>query len=287
MRPNIGIVGQGFVGGSVYAVLSEHERIGSYDIDSAKSNVSSIDKLVDQSDIIFVCLPTPMRESGECYVGIVEDTLSYINEYCAGQKIVITKSTVPPGTHSRWSKKYDNLSIVFNPEFLTEANALEDFRTQKYLILGSDDLSKQATAKQAFLLAFPEDSVDYLFCTYEEAEAIKYFRNTFLSVKITFCNEFYEMCKSLGIDYESVSNIAHLDNRLGTSHYMVPGPDGDMGFGGHCFPKDINALIHMCQAKNIPCDTLKTAWNINTKFRKNYDWLSMEGRAVINNKENK
>ena len=93
MRPSIGIVGQGFVGGSVYSVLSQYESIGTYDLEPSKSNTESLAHLVDQSDIIFVSVPTPMKETGECYTGIVEDVLSYINEYAAGDKIVITKST--------------------------------------------------------------------------------------------------------------------------------------------------------------------------------------------------
>tara|TARA_Y100001973_G_scaffold106624_1_gene185916 strand:- start:1384 stop:2244 length:861 start_codon:yes stop_codon:yes gene_type:complete len=285
MRPSIGIVGQGFVGGSVYSVLSQYENIGTYDIDGTKCNTKSLSELTDQSDIIFVSVPTPMRETGECYTGIVEDILSYIDKYAAGKKTVITKSTVPPGTHTKWNQKYKNLSIVFNPEFLTEANALEDFRAQKYLILGSDQRYKQLAASEAFSLAFPNHSVDYLFCSYEEAEAIKYFRNTFLSVKLSFCNEYYNLCKSLGIDYDLVATIAHKDERLGNSHYKVPGPDGDMGFGGHCFPKDIRALMHLCASDSIDCDMLKAAWNINTKFRKNKDWEAMEGRAVIKEKK--
>tara|TARA_Y100000592_G_scaffold91981_1_gene153005 strand:+ start:8211 stop:9068 length:858 start_codon:yes stop_codon:yes gene_type:complete len=285
MRPSIGIVGQGFVGGSVYSVLSQYESIGTYDLDPSKSNTESLAHLVDQSDIIFVSVPTPMKETGECYTGIVEDVLSYIDEYAAGDKIVITKSTVPPGTHNMWNQRYKNLSIVFNPEFLTEANAEEDFRTQRYIILGSSCREYSEKAKEAFVLAFPEDNIAYLYCTYEEAEAIKYFRNTFLSVKLSFCNEYYNLCKSFGIDYDLVATIAHMDERLGNSHYKVPGPDGDMGFGGHCFPKDIKALMYACKSNNIECDMLDAAWNINTKFRKNKDWEDMEGRAVIKEKK--
>ena len=286
MKPSVGIIGQGFVGGSVFSVLSDYDKIGTYDLDSSKSNTQSIEQLIDQSDIIFVCLPTPMRETGECYIGIVEETLMYINDYAAGPKTVITKSTVPPGTHSEWAKKFKNIEIVFNPEFLTEANAVQDFRTQRYIILGSDTQCKSERAKEAFLAAFPEDGISYFHCSFEEAEAIKYFRNTFLSVKLSFCNEYFNMCKSLGIDYKLVSTIAHMDERLGNSHYNVPGPDGDMGFGGHCFPKDIKALIHMCKSNDIDCDMLDAAWDINTKFRKNKDWEAMEGRAVIKEKNN-
>lgn len=281
IRPNIGIIGQGFVGSAVYKTLSKHQRISTYDINREICNTSSINLLIDESDIIFVCLPTPMTAVGRCYTGIIEGVLDKINTYASPGKIVVTKSTVPPGTHSRWNQTYKNLSIVFNPEFLTEANAVEDFETQKQIILGSPQLTGYLASKKAFELAFPEDEVEYLHCTYEEAEAIKYFRNTFLSVKLSFCNEFYMMCKKMNIDYSKVAEIAHLDNRLGTSHYKVPGPDGDMGFGGHCFPKDISALIHECNENSIDCGVLEAAWETNNKHRKNRDWEQMLGRAYI------
>tara|TARA_Y100001938_G_C8009072_1_gene388974 strand:+ start:61 stop:924 length:864 start_codon:yes stop_codon:yes gene_type:complete len=284
INPTIGIVGQGFVGGAVYETLSEYQRIATYDIHKDKCNTDTLELLIDESDIIFVCLPTPMTTTGRCYTGIVEGVLDTINSYASPGKVIITKSTVPPGTHRRWNESYSNLSIVFNPEFLTEANAVQDFRTQRQIILGSDTTEAQLLAKKAFEFAFPANKVEYISCSYEEAEAIKYFRNTFLSVKISFCNEFYIMCKQMGIDYDKVSTVAHLDNRLGTSHYKVPGPDGDMGFGGHCFPKDINALINKCQELNIDSDMLMATWKVNEKYRQNRDWENMPGRAIIKEK---
>ena len=285
VKPNIGIIGQGFVGGAVYETLKQYQRISTYDLLPEKRNTETIELLIDESDIIFVCLPTPMTTTGRCHTGIVEGVLDRINSYASPGKIVITKSTVPPGTNRAWNQKFDNLSIVFSPEFLTEANAVNDFKNQKQLILGCDTVDEYIAAKKAFELAFPVGNTKYIRCTYEEAEAIKYFRNTFLSVKISFCNEFYLMCKKMNIDYDTVASIAHMDERIGSSHYVVPGPDGDMGFGGHCFPKDINAIIHECESKQIDCDMFKTAWSINEKYRVNRDWEDMPNRAVI--KENK
>lgn len=284
IKPTIGIIGQGFVGGAVYETLSQYQRVSTYDLHRDKCNTDTVELLIDESDIIFVCLPTPMTMTGRCYTGIIEEVLEKINSYASPGKVVITKSTVPPGTHKEWNKTYNNLSIVFNPEFLTEANAVQDFQAQRQIILGAETTEAQLSAKKAFELAFPANKVEYISCTYEEAEAIKYFRNTFLSVKISFCNEFYMMCKEMGIDYDKVSEVAHLDNRLGTSHYRVPGPDGDMGFGGHCFPKDINALIQKCQEQNINSDMLMTAWRVNEKYRQNRDWENMPGRAIIKEK---
>ena len=93
------------------------------------------------------------------------------------------------------------------------------------------------------------------------------------------------LCESIGINYEKVANIAHMDNRLGNSHYSVPGPDGDMGFGGHCFPKDINALINVCKENETDFAMLEAAWQTNNKYRTNRDWEQMPGRAIIKEKK--
>ena len=273
----IGVVGQGFVGGSLTQAFRQNTQIETYDIIKEKSTTNSLVDLVEKCEVLFVCLPTPMTETGQCHTKIVENTLEKINNI--GSRTVITKSTVPPGTHEKWAEKYKNLSIVFNPEFLTEKNALEDFLSQEYIILGCSNHNDFETARQVFLRNFP--NAEYVRSTYSEAESIKYFTNTFLSTKISFCNEFYQFCKSARIDYDFVSSVAHKDSRLGNSHYKVPGPDEDYGFGGHCFPKDINALIHSLKDNDVDCEILEAVWSKNLKVRNKQEWLSMDGRAFI------
>ena len=134
----IGIIGQGYVGGAIKMGFKEHYDIETYDkFDLAKSTRSSIKRVVEFTDVIFVCVPTPMRKDGTCYTGIVEEVIREINETADGHIIVI-KSTIPPGTTDRINAEYTNSTVIFNPEFLTEENFIEDFKNQSRIILGGD-----------------------------------------------------------------------------------------------------------------------------------------------------
>ena len=276
-RMNVGVVGQGFVGGSLTHALREKIPVQTYDIVEEKSTTSSLTELTQKCDIIFVCLPTPMTVDGRCHTKIVEETLSKINDH--GPKFVITKSTVPPGTHSTWNRRFNNLSLVFNPEFLTEKNAQEDFNSQDHIIFGCDNDSDFEKARVVFSILFPR--AEYVQMTHSEAEGVKYFTNAFLSTKVSFCNEFSQVCERLGINYDFVSQVAHKDRRLGNTHYGVPGPDGDYGFGGHCFPKDINALMWLFKDNKVDCGVMEAVWQTNLNIRQEHEWLSMDGRAII------
>ena len=109
---------------------------------------------------------------------------------------------------------------------------------------------------------------------------VKYLTNTFLSLKVSFANEIYQICNELGIDYDKVVEYATLDDRLGTSHWGVPGHDGDFGFGGHCFPKDLSALIHLTRELGTISNVLEATQETNDQVRQNRDWEQMKGRAV-------
>ena len=109
---------------------------------------------------------------------------------------------------------------------------------------------------------------------------IKYFTNSFLATKVSFANEMYDLCKKLGLDYDKVVEYSTLDDRLGNSHFSVPGPDGDLGFGGHCFPKDLSAIIKLTEQVGTVNYILKSVKKTNDRVRKNRDWEKMKGRAV-------
>ena len=113
------------------------------------------------------------------------------------------------------------------------------------------------------------------------AEMVKYLTNTFLSVKVSFANEIYQLCNNLNIDYDKVVEYATLDDRLGLSHWNVPGPDGDFGFGGHCFPKDLSALLHLTKQMSTTNNVLLATQRTNDEVRNDRDWENMKGRAVI------
>jgi UDPglucose 6-dehydrogenase len=272
----IGIVGQGFVGTALYEGLKQHFPIETYDIVKT-STCKSLADLSEKSDIIFVCLPTPMKKDGSCHVDIVESTLFGLDviDEC---KTIVVKSTIPPGTTEKWNSLFTNIQIVFNPEFLTEANSIEDFKNQNRIIIGGP---RPATTKvkRIFAKAFPKVPIIKTGST--TAEMVKYFLNSFLATKVSFANEMYQICEGLGIDYDKVIEYAKYDERLGKSHLNVPGPDSDFGYGGHCFPKDVKALISVAQNLNVPAIMLTATDEKNDQVRTNRDWEKQEGRAVI------
>lgn len=275
----IGVIGQGFVGNAVSKKFSKYFEVRTYDKKEHLCN-STLEEVVTGSLYIFVCLPTPMNKDRSCDTKIIEDTLSMVDLICENnneRKIIILKSTVICGTTQRLNDKYDYLDIIFNPEFLTERNAVEDYNNQDRIILGGPR-PHTTSVKQIFAKVFPKAHIIKTDSTH--AEMVKYLTNTFLSVKVSFANEIHQLCGKLGIDYDKVVEYATLDSRLGDSHWSVPGPDGDFGFGGHCFPKDLAAMIHLSfklhTTNNVLCATEST----NDDVRALRDWELMKGRAV-------
>ena len=119
-------------------------------------------------------------------------------------------------------------------------------------------------------------------CTASDAEMVKYVTNNFLTVKVSFANEMYKICQAAGLDYQAITQIAMQDSRLGKSHWRVPGPDGDFGYGGHCFPKDIAAMIKVAKDLGVDPILLEATVQVNNEMRSDLDWTKQEGRAVIN-----
>jgi len=287
----IGIVGQGYVGKAVKSVFEKHYDVLTYDIKYTLSNTETLEDLVRETNVIFICVPTPMNKDGSCNMDIVEDVISDINDsinidilnhYFDCERTIVIKSTIPPGTTERLDSKNDNINIVFNPEFLTEANYLEDFKNQNRIILGGKRPGT-TIVKRIYSKVLPDTTIIKTGSTH--AEMVKYMTNTFLAVKVSFANEMKEICDKLNIDYDKVVEYATYDERLGKSHWAVPGPDGKLGFGGSCFPKDIHALVHLCGELNIPENILSSAIDVNFRVRPERDWEKLKGRAVV--EENK
>ena len=295
---SIAVIGQGFVGGSLTTVFAErgfnvltYDKAGKvapgahdYRPDSIKNLINFAEGSVEGfSKVYFVCLPTPMYEDGSADLSIVESVLVELSKI-SGERIAVVKSTIPPGSTENWNKmfKETGLRVVFNPEFLTERTALEDMRSQDSIILGGDAFGLKIV-KQIFNRAFTNATITKTDSN--TAEMVKYLINNFLAVKVSFANEMSQICENLSangihIDYDKVVEYASFDTRIGKSHWNVPGPDGCRGFGGHCFPKDINAMIHLASKNGIEPKILKTAWNKNLEVRSEKDWEKMTGRAV-------
>ena len=291
---NIGVIGQGFVGSAIREGLKNFYNVKGFDLDSERCfnmKGKGLEYLVDSSDIVFVCLPTPMRKDGSCDTRILESAIDdayktivklnpdpihsdFIKKQSLKKTFVI-KSTVPPGTTERISSKYPRINLCFSPEFLTEANSFEDFKNQTRIIIGGDGAK---SVKQMFRKVFPR--IPIVITKSETAEMVKYFTNCFLATKVIFANQMYDICENAGIDYDKVCEYALHDSRIGKSHLAVPGPDGDRGFGGHCFPKDLAAMINFAQEFDREAGLLSSVQEENGKYRTNKDWENMKGRAV-------
>ena len=290
---NIGIIGQGFVGSAIREGLKGFYKVSTYDIDKSKCN-QTLEWVCTDSDIIFVCLPTPMRKDGNCDTRILESAIADIDQTCADKgrsndrPILVIKSTIPPGTTERIGRKYldrldghPNMHICFSPEFLTEANSFDDFKRQSRIIIGCNafiDGKYAKKVKQMFRKPFPK--IPIIITKWETAEMVKYFTNCFLATKVTFANQMYQICLDNNIDYDKVCEYTLYDERIGKSHLAVPGPDGDLGFGGHCFPKDLAAMIAFGSQDEDDASFLESVHEYNNKCRRHRDWEQMKGRAV-------
>jgi len=279
-KVQLGIVGLGYVGTAVYEGLKDYHNVNTFDV-ARESSCSDIDELVKLSDYIFVAVPTPMNKKGQCDLSIVEEVIGNINKNSQGNKVVILKSTSIPETTQNFQKKFSKIDIIFNPEFLTEKNFIEDFKNQEFIILGGD-IDKAEEVKKIYEVAFP--SSKYYLTDSITAETVKYTINNFLALKVSFANEIYRLCEALEIDYKDMINLASEDPRLGKSHWMVPGHDESFGYGGSCFPKDVSALYAKMKELKLPSYIVKACLKRNIELdRPEKDWELLRGRAISDN----
>lgn len=281
---NVGIIGQGFVGGAIREGFKNTHTLHIYDKFNQEHNTTDLQGVVEMARVIFVCVPTPMdATTGQASTSIVEEVVSDIDNIAGEVGVnptVVIKSTVPPGTTERINDTTLYTEVTFNPEFLTEANAVNDFKNQNRIIIGTCDEYPADEVVRVFKDVFP--SVTMPVVDSKSAEMCKYTINNYLSVKVSFANEIYDICSANNINYDEVKDLAMLDSRLGTSHWMVPGPDGDRGFGGHCFPKDLNAMMYIANNSDVETSVINAAWETNERVRSDRDWEKQEGRAIIN-----
>ena len=278
----IGIVGNGYVGGATALFKNDKVEVLIYDKDPRLCEPSST-TLVDlvDCDFVFVCVPTPMDKDGGCHTPIVESCVYELNMAGIKDKNIVIRSTVPVGL-------CESLGVNFMPEFLTEANWEKDFENNNAWVFGLYDINCASTkSKFTELIAFAKTMRkikhdDVFFCSNNEAELSKLVRNSFLATKVSFFNEIYDFCEKKNINYGTVSDLVGIDKRIGRSHTMVPGPDGERGFGGTCFPKDIASLKHQMTEIGMESYMLEAAEARNIQVdRKEQDWKLNKGRAVI------
>lgn len=198
-------------------------------------DTESLQTVLDNCEILFVCLPTPMNPDGSCNISIIEEVCQEINILSKKRKIIIIKSTVPPGTTEKLQKNYKKHIFVFNPEFLTEKNFINDFLNQDRIVLGYDGEIKNIEKLTNLYLDFcnrvqNQSNTPIYYCKTKEAEMVKYTANCFLATKVMYFNKVEQICKKIGIDYDRVRKISCLDKRIGESHTQIPGHDGNHGF---------------------------------------------------------
>ena len=279
----IGIVGRGFVGSAVEFGFSPQTgcdaEVRIYDNDPSKS-INTLADTVNKSEFIFLSVPTPSNEDGSINIDILTEALKNISRVNKQKdNIILIRSTVTPGTTKFLQDKNKNLNIVFNPEFLTERSAKFDFINQSRFILGG---KPKYTSRVGKLMKWRfGSSVPIIQTSFQTAELIKYMNNCFFATKVSFLNEMKLIADKCNANWDVAVEGFVRDGRIGHSHLSVPGPDGKFGFGGSCFPKDIQALISFGKQLNLELPTLEGAWETNLLVRPERDWEKLEGRAIV------
>lgn len=256
-REPVGVIGLGVVGDAARRWFERQGRdVAVYDPYKGFTDPRAL----APADIVFVCVPTPYGEQGYD-ASAVEDAVRAI----PGEKLVVIKSTVLPGTTEALQERYPQHRFLFNPEFLREKTAMEDFLSPDRQIVGFTAPSRPFAE---IVLALLPDAAYARTMPAREAELAKYMTNTFLALKVTFANQFYDLCDRLGASYEIVKEAAAADPRIGPSHLDVR-DGGYRGYAGKCLPKDMKALIDFSVKAGAPMRLLKTADALNDRLRAN------------------
>lgn len=247
-KRKIGIIGIGMVGGALAKVLPQPIPYDRY------KEIGSI-KEINQADIIFICVPTPFDGKKGFDLSYVNDAFKLIK----GEKVIVIKSTVLPGTTEMFQKKYRRHKVLFNPEFLTEESADQDMRYPDRQIVGYT--KKSYNVAKDILQILPLAPFERIIPA-TEAEMAKYFGNCWFGIKVVYANQMYDLCQKLGIDYNRVKECAAADKRIGSSHLEIF-HKGYRGYGGKCIPKDTRALIRKGDKLGVDLKLLKISEEIN------------------------
>lgn len=252
------IIGYGFVGKAMEHALSTYHETTIYD------PYLGYDKFDVTADGYVICTATPEGASGRCDSSAVYETVKIISEHNPEAHVLIKSTTDIPTLLDC----QDTLpQVVFSPEYLrgtVGANPTKEFMETGFAIYGGDD---GRWWHNVFSQIVPVDNVR--FTDIQTAGFIKYSENSYLALKVTFFNELFQLYESIGgMNYDMMVEALALDKRIGMSHTQVPGPDGKMGFGGHCLPKDTAEFTGFARSVDQPLELLEKAREINSKIRK-------------------
>ena len=274
----VGIVGHGFVGKAVDYGF-EHPMVEKFYVDPLYD--TTIDDLVEwKPNTAFICVPTPMFDDGSIDATILYDSVAKLLTHtdCG----IIIKSTATPEVIERLVKKAGTAQkmkrLVYNPEFLTEKNAQEQFVNPEFQVLGGHKEST-ITVQELYRSYSIINRCDFHHMGLLEASFVKYAINTFLATKVTFFNELYDVCEMTGSNFSIITRAIAADSRIGISHMKVPGYDKKRGYGGACFPKDVKAFIKFSEGRT---KLLEKVDEINNEYRKDYDKDEREVAQNVN-----
>ena len=272
---NIGVIGYGYVGRATGEGFSTNPENKVFWYDKFKESPNTLNEVIKESDYIFIAVPTPIfGDYSGMDMSIVEEVVGQVAPKAAGaDKIVIIKSTSLPGFSKKMAKKFPKVNFVMNPEFLTQKNANADFLNPFRTVIGCENSDIGFRVQKLYETILPKNQ-KYFITDLTSAEVIKYMGNLVLASKVILGNEFYELSQKVGANYLDVQAAVEADPRIG-SHLGVPGPDGDMGFGGACFPKDTIGILGIAKKMKVDMSVLDAVWKKNLKVRKNKDWEEM------------
>jgi len=230
----IGVIGEGVVGAATKNGLARGHELLCYD--KYKESTSSLKEIAENCSVIFLTVPTPMKKSGEIDLSAIYESVGILNEYYNpnaedSKTIIVIRSTAVSGTTDALAEKYPKFDFAFNPEFLTDKNAQQDFLDSKRIVIGANSDRVFEVLKQVYIDA--KFTCPIIRLDVKTAELVKYASNVMLMSQIITANEIYEICQHLGIDYQQILPILKYDDRIG-KNISVPGYDGDRGAGGKC-----------------------------------------------------
>lgn len=272
MKIKVGIVGNGIVGKAIRSSFKDNVEVKVYDINGEFED--RIENLKD-CEYVYICVPTPFSKSkGHIYDYVISSVNSFKESDC---KVIIESALLPECIDLI---TIDRSRLLVIPEHLSEKNSMSDYRNQYYLIIGCDNDNSgelyRKFVKTYTICRFKE----FAYIGIKEACLLKFMENSFLGLKVIFMNEF---CRYYGVNGEqwtNLMNVFHMDNRMGTSHYQVPGHDGSFGFGGKCLPKDIMAITKYARDSGAPLLLMEKVLEINDSIRDEKDWLEINGAVI-------
>ncbi len=274
MAKRVGVIGYGIVGKAIRHVFSPFaDEITIHD---KYKDHSTLEETVERSNFLFLCVPTPFDFSRGCIdLGAMDQVVEDVAELASEGQICVIKSTVVPGTTKTYQERHPKLNMAMVPEFLREATYLQDAENPDRVILGACDEEVASKLRDLYRMRFPYTPI--FSVSPSEAELLKYMSNCYLATKVMFGNLFYEYAEEIDGDYEHMKEALTADERITDDHLTVT---DERGFGGKCFPKDLNALVGWARAQGLDARLLEEVWDKNLEVRQDRDWEEIPGAST-------